>query len=887
MGAAQPLAPTLRAIAARCLNVPPDAIDPAVPLTRYGLDSLNAAELGVAIEEATGIALDADVLIDAPSIAALERHLLGMSAPDAIGSRVQRMRVDALLDEDIVPPRATAGSDAPVLLTGATGFLGAHLLAHLLAAGVPRIVCPVRANDDAHAHVRIRAGLAHYGIAIPDLELRVHALASDLAAPGLGIASDRYAALARSIGSIYHCAAEVNWALPYEALCRPNVEATRALLRFACSETAKAVHFVSSVAACYSTRDPGPVDEQRAVADPAGIHLGYGQSKWVAERLIEAAARRGLAATIYRPSLIAGASDSGLGNDDDFLARMLRGSIALGYAPEIDWRLDACPVDFVAAGIAALGRSTRTVERVVHLRNPRPARWTEAVLWMNLRGYPVQLEPIDAWLARVERETRDPGHPLQALRGFLLHLPPGEGGRTLPEIYADRNVARLEAVRSDAALAGLGVACPRLSAGLLERYFDVWAARGLLPQVPTDGSARCGARGHAVASAAVEHALRTHFDDPRLRVTAARRVDLGSEHSILGELTSWRAGSDLAIHGLALAIAHGDGKHSDLDLVVKPKPSDRVVLGVTEEVATLCDPALGAAFATYANGSELAGGDSREIAIYTGASGALAAYTPACYGVVETRGGRALLLERIRDPELIDGVNDVALWTPARIDAAICGIARVHAQWLGREQAVAHLLGNDEMCKVSNVDAAQAWRLALASFARPWFEQWIGPSGAREQLRLVERGTPTAGISSSRRTLIHNDFNPRNIALERGPDGLQLRAFDWELAAFGLPQRDLAELLCFVLPPDAAEATIAYAIESHRLALERASGTRYARDEWIDGVRHALVQFGAERLPMYCIAHRFRPQPFLERVARTWYRLTRASSCATAPTPAR
>jgi len=874
MGANQPLVPTLRAIAARCLDLPPESIDPAAPLTRYGLDSLNAVELAVAIAEATGIRVEEELLIEAPSIEGLARHLLGVSGDgDLIAERLQRMRADALLDVDIQPPRSGNAIGAAVLLTGATGFLGAHLLASLVAAGRGRIVCPVRASDDTHALERIRSTLVRYAIDVPHLGQRVQALAADLSAPGLGIPVERYGALARSVGSIYHCAAEVNWALPYEALREPNVEATRALLRFACSATAKAFHFVSSVAACYSTRDPGPVGEDRHTADPAGIHLGYGQSKWVAERLVEAARARGLAAYVYRPSLIAGASGSGLGNDDDFLARMLRGCVALGYAPEIDWRLDACPVDFVAAAIAAVGQGSSDAARVVHLRNRRPARWTEAVLWMNLRGYPVRLEAMEAWLARVERETRSPDHALHPLRGFLLHRPQGEGGRALPEIYADRDIAQLDATRSDAALAELGIECPRLGAGLLERYFDVWAARALLPRTSASGRARRDAHEQAAAPDAIEQALRVHYGDMRLRVTAARRIDLGSEHSILGELTSWRAGSDLAIHGSALAITHGDGTHSSLDLVVKPKPSDRVVLGVTEEVARLCEPALGAAFAAYADASELAGGDRREIAIYSGVRGALAVHMPACYGVVDVGAERVLLLERIRDAAVIDNV-DAAAWTPVHIDAALAGLACIHAEWLGREAHVSRLLGGAS--EPSNARAARDWRLALARYVRPWFEQWIGPSGAREQARLAERAVVSAREDAGPRTLIHNDFNPRNIALRSTADGLKLCAFDWELATYGLPQRDLVELLCFVLPPDADRATLRGWSESYRAALARASGVPLPREAWEQGVRCAIADFGAERLPMYCIAHRFRPQVFLPQVTQVWHRLAGA-----------
>src|SRR5207248_4476390 len=79
-------------------------------------------------------------------------------------------------------------------------------------------------------------------------------------------------------------------------------------------------------------------------------------------------------------------------------------------------------------------------------------------------------------------------------------------------------------------------------------------------------------------------------------------------------------------------------------------------------------------------------------------------------------------------------------------------------------------------------------------------------------------------LDTAPRTLIHNDFNPRNIALRRAPEsgGLRLCAFDWELATLGVAQRDLAEFLCFVLPPDASLATIARWVERHRVLLARA-----------------------------------------------------------------
>jgi aminoglycoside phosphotransferase (APT) family kinase protein len=120
------------------------------------------------------------------------------------------------------------------------------------------------------------------------------------------------------------------------------------------------------------------------------------------------------------------------------------------------------------------------------------------------------------------------------------------------------------------------------------------------------------------------------------------------------------------------------------------------------------------------------------------------------------------------------------------------------------------------------------------------------------------------------RTLIHNDFNPRNLALRRTAAGPRLCAYDWELATLGLPQYDLAELLCFVLPLEHRLEEANHYLESHRQALAQATGRSIECEPWRRGFVLSLEELILNRLPMYAMIHGFRQQPFLERVLRTW-----------------
>ena len=869
MGVAERIEPMLLGAAAKCLRRAPESIDPHAPLARYGLDSLSALELCVAIEEATGIEIGEDDLADSPSIRELAQRMLEIDCIRARPNPLASMLADTRLPPDIDPGSVPACANGCVLLTGATGFLGIHLLDALLEAGVTDVICAVRARDDTHARERIRATAHRYGIRVSDLHRRITAVAADLEDAHLGRTIEDYRRLAQRCSGIVHCAADVNWALSYTALRTANVLLTQHLLRFASTGVRKRFHFVSSLAACYSTRAIRPADEDGACADLAGIHLGYAQSKWVAERLVEACRDRGLDATLYRPGLIMGDSRSGIGNDDDLWAQLVRGVVALGYAPDLDWRLDACPVDYVAQAIGRLVQAPAKGVRAIHLRNPQGAHWSEAVLWMNVRGYRVRLEPYAAWIERAERASSHAGGPLNRLRGFLLARPPGGSGRTLPEIYADPKVASVRSERSDALLARLGLQCPRLDARVLERTFDALVAHGALPDTGTRRAARTSVT--SLDDARIQARLRAHFADPCLRIVASRRIDFGSEHSILGELASWRAGNAMAMHARSIDLARGE-RRSTLEIVVKPKYADTIVLGVADEVAALCGRELGERFKTHRRATGLIGNAQRELGVYARAQGALHAILPLSYGVIEADGARALLLERIADATL----GQPHTWTYAHIATALAAIGRVHGEWLERKGDVAVLLDGDFGIDTA-LEAPALWR-ALSAHAQPRLCDWVGADGARLQADLAAAAPAwMAAQASHPQTLIHHDFNPRNCVVRAHGGEAAFCAFDWELAEFGLPQRDAIEWLCFVLPCNVAASGAWRLVDHHRAVTESAAGVALDAVKWQEGIRLALADFAVRRLPMYCMADRFKPQAFLPRVARTWWRLARWS----------
>jgi aminoglycoside phosphotransferase (APT) family kinase protein len=230
-----------------------------------------------------------------------------------------------------------------------------------------------------------------------------------------------------------------------------------------------------------------------------------------------------------------------------------------------------------------------------------------------------------------------------------------------------------------------------------------------------------------------------------------------------------------------------------------------------------------------------------------------------------------VLLEDLRGSELLDSVDHPEAWTPDKVEAAVDGIAAVHAAWhsrvdgLRRESFMA-----EARTTVSMRTMAPLWR-ALADHAAPMFAAWTDGSLPEQQRGLIDRIAEwRPSLDAAPQTLIHNDFNPRNVCLRSVDGGWRLCAYDWELAAIGTPPRDLAEFLCFVSPLDVRQARIVDLIDRHADRFGAGAGVPVDRAVWHAAFGAALAEILIDRLSVYAMVHRVRPQRFLPRVLRTW-----------------
>ncbi len=443
-----------------------------------GLDSLRLVHLKLVIEQRIGHSLPFTHLADNPTLQdlAARLHEGPNDAPQPLD-----LWAEATLDQDIRPPARRASLAAgtqKMLLTGATGFLGAYLLRELIDQTEAQVCCLVRADDEQAARERLQRTLAIYGLWNERDAARICPVPGDLSQPLLGLGADRFAALASDVDTIYHNGAWLNFVHPYQRLKSANVDGTREVLRLACHGSAKAVHYVSTAGVFYGAAYDGrSIDEAEPLDHPDGLDLGYTQTKWVAEQLVWEAARRGLAVSVYRPGWILGGSRTGHANGDDFFGRLVRGCVQLGLAPRLGYRWRGTPVDDLARVIVTLATGSGATGRAFNLSGPNAVAWERLVAWITEAGYPLDLVAYDEWLANLSRNA---DNPLLPLLPFFAERAPGQQ-KTHVERYAERDLAHVDDTDTRGALP-VGVAdCRPLDRELLHRYLGSYTASGLLP----------------------------------------------------------------------------------------------------------------------------------------------------------------------------------------------------------------------------------------------------------------------------------------------------------------------------------------------------------------------------------------------------------------------
>jgi amino acid adenylation domain-containing protein/thioester reductase-like protein len=459
-----------------------------------GGHSLLVAQLVAQVQDVFQVELPLIYLFQSPTLERLattieiSQNLGGNSQANPLfpADRQADLAVEAVLDESIYPQAPFLESElAPqhILLTGATGFLGAYLLDELLRKTSAQIYCLTRETSLETAQEKIQANLKRYQLASTQFCARIKPVLGNLAEPLLGLQPQMFQELAATLDVIYHNGAFVNLIYPYSALRAANVIGTQTILKLASQIKTKPVHFISTLdvfqSPVYAGRDK--VLETDPLQDGQGLESGYAQSKWVAEKLILAAQERGIPTRIYRPGMIIGHSQTGITNTNDLVSRLIKGLIQMGSAPNLNLTMNLTPVDYISQAIVhlSLQPQSQSQAQIFHLVNPHTISLGQLVRYLQMAGYPVVTLPYKAWQQQLltwDVKLENALSPF--ISEFATQIAPGES------TYLD--VLALEKFDTQNAIDGLArtlIRCPSLDTELMNTYFDYFTASGFLPVV--------------------------------------------------------------------------------------------------------------------------------------------------------------------------------------------------------------------------------------------------------------------------------------------------------------------------------------------------------------------------------------------------------------------
>jgi nonribosomal peptide synthetase DhbF len=369
-------------------------------------------------------------------------------------------------------PDAPGREPGPVLLTGATGFVGTHLLRELLDRTDDDVLCLVRAASVKDARTRLHQAAQRFGLDTTN-DPRIVPVPGDLAIRSLGLDPGALRQLARRVRTVLHAGAQVHHLSGYEHLAAANVRGTEELLRLLAVDGGPSrFHHISTVGVF---KAPGFRTGSRTVTETTAVDgehhsrgQGYTASKWAAELLVAEAAARGADTRVHRLGRAGGSTVGGATSLDDMLSRVLVSSAHLGcYPVHPGLVFDVLPVDVMARTVVALLQADFPPGAVHHVHQPGQADLA-AYMAGHDRRHATTTVPVvlDAWLERLDRVAASGTVlPAYVYREHLRDIVTGSATGEQPALRFD-NSATVRDLRR------LGVFLPALDATYIDRCWQ-------------------------------------------------------------------------------------------------------------------------------------------------------------------------------------------------------------------------------------------------------------------------------------------------------------------------------------------------------------------------------------------------------------------------------
>ncbi|KAJ6594686.1 acetyl-CoA synthetase-like protein [Mycena capillaripes] len=380
-------------------------------------------------------------------------------------------------DEVAIHEKRRSSGGAVVLLTGSTGGLGSHILEILL--GVSSVERVYAFNRRGRTSISERQSEAFVDRAL-DGELlasgKLVYLEGDTTRADLGLPSDVWTTLRETTTVIIHNA----WTLDFNkslSSFEPHVKGTRNLIDLA-RQSLNEVRFLftSSIGSASGwDQKLGPFPEELQLDANVAVGSGYGESKYVSERILAAS---GLEATSFRIGQVSGSASNGAWSTSDWVPALVKSSIVLGNFPSDSSGIVAwLPPEVVSRTIVDAAMTTVKPPFAANLVHPRPVSW-DFIMSTMASAVQLPLIPFTDWVQQLE--VHSARATAEDIEKIVSRLP---GLKLLDFFKAARAGAgntQFSTLKAEAMSDSMKLLNP-LSANDAKQWIDYWKAKEFIP----------------------------------------------------------------------------------------------------------------------------------------------------------------------------------------------------------------------------------------------------------------------------------------------------------------------------------------------------------------------------------------------------------------------
>ena len=362
-----------------------------------GADSLNVIEF-VSKAHSRGIYFSVQSVFDYPTVAKLAHFIQNEDKPQISYVDADFRKINEILAINKegykkLPEKTEIGN---LLLTGATGYFGIHILADFLEHDKGTVFCLVRDKDECDSKQRLKDLLAFYfgdrysGF----LDSRIKVISADLQKDAFGLPETEYRQLCTKTDMVIHAAASVKHYGSYQYFYEKNVETVKRVIKFCLESDTRLVHISTLSVSGIGFGDHMDFNESNLYVGQ-NLDNVYVRSKFEAEKAVLDAMDQGLSTNIMRMGNLTNRISDAVfqkNYESNAFLKRIKAILTIGIFPENlqEYPVEFTPVDLAAAAVMTAARHFNREQTVFHISHPNTVSMNTLFSYIGKWGIPMR-----------------------------------------------------------------------------------------------------------------------------------------------------------------------------------------------------------------------------------------------------------------------------------------------------------------------------------------------------------------------------------------------------------------------------------------------------------------------------------------------------------------